>query len=108
MESREKHIQKDALTEHESFSQKKNEGWNTPVEIFQSQVEDATGSSIVEKTRIVNGETNEVYAVTTESGKEVIVRIHHGESNRFKKERWALEECSKIPVPTPKMLSVGR
>lgn len=106
MNLNEKHIQNAAAIEHESFGEMKNRGWNTPREIIASVVSEAIGSDLKYVRRIVNGETNEVHNVTTESGQEVIVRIFHGEKPKFAKEKWALEQCRVKGVPVPEMYAV--
>ena len=106
MEQIDKHIQDAAVTEHESFGEKKNKGWNTPKEIIADVVSEAVGLGLKEDRRIVNGETNEVHEVVTESEQEIIVRIFHGEKPKFAREKWALEQCKGKGVPVPEMYLV--
>jgi len=89
-----------------SYVEHKHEQWKTAPAIIGACVKEATGAGLAESRRIINGETNEVYEVRTESDEEVIVRIFHGERKRFGKERWALEQCAALGVPVPDMLLV--
>jgi aminoglycoside phosphotransferase (APT) family kinase protein len=95
-----------AFEDNDTFRRQKHEKWNTPLEIVNPLVLEATGSAATKYERIINGETNEVYFVTTETGKEIVVRIQHGERNKFQKERWALERCAENGVPVPVVLLV--
>jgi aminoglycoside phosphotransferase (APT) family kinase protein len=81
----------------------------SPASIVAKAVLEACGSPIRTKTRITEGFSNEVYAVTATNGQRVVVRIHwygspgHGGSH-FEPERWALAQCARIGLPTPQIL----
>lgn len=49
--------------------------WNTPAEVLDAFVRRAAGSSVVLDERILEGHGNEVHAVTTADGQDLIVRI---------------------------------
>jgi aminoglycoside phosphotransferase (APT) family kinase protein len=87
------------------FQKRRHEGWNTSAEAISGIIQEVFNSPIREKKKIVNGENNEVYDITTESGEEAIVRIHR-ESPRFQKERWAIERCAELGIPVPKVLLI--
>lgn len=93
------------LDEYQLFRQRKHETFNTPPEVISRLIERAVHAPISAKERIINGETNEVYAVTA-AGRELIVRIHHGPKNRFAKEAWIFKQCAAIGIPVPEMLLV--
>ena len=80
--------------------------WNTPTSLINEYVRKATGSTIVQSSRVVLGLDNEVYAVTTTSHHRLIVRISHKENHRFEAERWALNAARSAGVPTPHVLLV--
>ncbi len=88
------------------YMEEKHEQWNTPSDVIENAVIKATGSRIVEQKRILNGETNEVYDIVTELGQEIILRIYHGQKEKFEKEKWIFGECEKAGVPTPKIILV--
>ena len=50
------------------------------------------------------GYSNEVYAVTTQSGQEIIVRIHWYKSPYFENEQWALERLAGEGLSVPHVL----
>ncbi len=88
-----------------SFIKDKHERlFNTPDEVSAPLIKKATGSDFVSKERIIKGEANEVYSVTTSSGEEVILRICHNDSLGFEDEKWAIEASEKAGVPVPKVL----
>ena len=64
-----------------------------PEEFIALAAREVTQSAIAAKTRIVHGEANEVYALTFESGLEVIVRIARRAEGKFEKEAWAIQRC---------------
>ncbi len=63
--------------------------------------------SIEQTTRIVRGESNEVYAIKTNGKQEVILRIGHWNNKTFERELWAVEQAAAQGVPTPKIISIG-
>jgi len=87
------------------FKKKRHEGWNTSTKIIEDIIDELFSSPISEKKKLEVGENNEVYDIKTESGQEVIIRIHR-ESPRFEKERWALERCAEIGIPVPTILLI--
>ena len=94
------------VSETNIFQQEKHSRMNTPEETIRGVVLKATNYSVVEITRVINGETNEVYDVLTESGQSVFVRIYHREESKFEKERWALDRCGEAGVPVPSVFLV--
>lgn len=67
-----------------------------------------TPSPIATKTRIVHGEANEVYALTFESGRELILRIARRAAGKFDKEAWAIGRCRALGIKAPEVLSVQK
>lgn len=82
---------------------KKNQ---TPDEIIREVVREATGKEIKEKQRVVAGEVNEVYRVTTTSGLVVFLRIARKSKPEFGQEVWAINQAKKIGLPVPETLLV--
>lgn len=68
--------------------------------VVRDAVEEACLSSLATMTRITEGFSNEVYAVSTADGQHVIVRIHWS-SPYFEEEQWALDQCATLDLPTP-------
>jgi aminoglycoside phosphotransferase (APT) family kinase protein len=108
MEPKEKHFspegQNKGHVDQVSFMHAKHEQMNTPDSIIENAVEKATGLHLSSKQRIIDGESNEVYSVTTEDGSDLIIRISHSEKDKFEKERWALEHCAEAGVSVPKVI----
>ncbi len=82
--------------------------FSTPQGVIGSAVQRAVGSSIASKHRITKGEANEVYAVDSTNGQELILRISRlcDSESRFQRERWAMEQCAKLGVPVPHVISI--
>jgi aminoglycoside phosphotransferase (APT) family kinase protein len=76
----------------------------SPASTVTEAVVEACGSEPSQVTRLVEGFSNEVYAVTTCRGDEVIVRIHWWSSPYFEEECWALAQCHLIGLPIPQIL----
>lgn len=91
-------------SDYQSFLQQRQAQFITPDEIIQQAVFKATGKSIKEKTRIIEGENNEVYDIKLTDDIHVIVRINHNSASALKREEWAINECRKIGVPVPTIL----
>lgn len=80
----------------------------TPVELIDSFVQKAVRSPITRAHRLVIGQMNEVYDVTTQDGQNLIVRISPQKDPRFEAEHWALDASRKVGVPTPKVFLVEK
>ena len=76
--------------------------WNTPEPHVRAAAVRATGAAVRAVERVRAGMSSEVYAVATDAG-AVFVRIGH-EEPRFHAERWALDRCRALGVPTPRVL----
>ncbi len=93
--------------EYEKYRREKHEKMTTPAEVVGDLVIESLGSPMTGCERIITGESNEVYSIKTESGKEAIIRISHGKISKFERERWAFEQCAKVGAKTPSMIWVG-
>ncbi len=99
---------KETTSEYRAFLTAKHKRlFNAPDSIIQAAIHKATGSTIITKNRLIKGESNEVHAIKTETGQEVVIRIHHQGDSAFESERWAIEQCRKVGVPVPDVLFVG-
>jgi len=78
--------------------------WTTPDEIITHFVRSASGSAVATRSRIIGGEGNEVWSITTRSGDDLIVRISR--SATFAAELWATEQAHRKGVPGPEILLV--
>jgi len=97
------------MPDYQSFLVAKHERlFKTPPSIIDEIVRRATGSSPIEKQRIIKGEANEVHAIKIDRGLEIIVRINRESEaeSRFQSERWAIEQAAKVDVPVPRVLLV--
>ncbi len=82
--------------------------FEAPAELIAAAVRRVTPSPIFAMERIVHGEANEVYALTFESGLEVILRIARRAEGLFEKEAWAIDRCRALGMAAPEVLSVQR
>ncbi|MBI2442767.1 MAG: aminoglycoside phosphotransferase family protein [Candidatus Levybacteria bacterium] len=90
-----------------SFQEQQHAKWNTPPEAIANVVKMATKVEPVGFERIIAGEANEVYDVTTING-NVIVRISRSDDIPFERERWAITKSKAQGVPVPEILLVHR
>jgi aminoglycoside phosphotransferase (APT) family kinase protein len=78
--------------------------WTTPDEVINHLVRSASGSTVGTQSRIIGGEGNEVWAITTRSGDDLILRVSR--STTFAAELWATEQARRMGVPVPEVLLV--
>lgn len=86
---------------YQSFLENLHGKLNTSDEVLEAVVKNAVGYGVKEKTKVVEGEVNEVYDITPTHGENIIVRISRAEHNRFEAEKWALDKCRETGVPVP-------
>lgn len=91
------HYQKYLRDKHSKFRVNKK--------VIEEAVIKATNSNLIQKKRIIAGESNEVYSVSTKKGK-YIIRISRGKKNKFLAENWAINESRKVGVPVPRILLI--
>ena len=84
----------------------KQKEFNTPTSIVDQEIKKASGSSPVSKSRLIEGEVNEVYDVVTENGQNIIVRISRKKHSTFQAEQWSINEARKVAVPAPDILLI--
>jgi aminoglycoside phosphotransferase (APT) family kinase protein len=78
--------------------------WTTPDAIIRRLVHRARGSAVAARSRIIGGEGNEVWAITTRSGEDLILRVSR--STPFAAEQWATDQARQVGVPVPEILLV--
>lgn len=83
----------------DEFLKERHKEFNTPEALVFEFVRKSTNSDPLARTKIVAGNDNEVYRVSTKQSKSFIVRIKHFGSTTFEQEAWAMEQCSKAGVP---------
>lgn len=81
---------------------------STPFKLIDTYVKKAVNSPIASVDRLVIGQMNEVYDVTTKDDQNIIVRISPEHDPRFEAERWALDASRRMGVPTPKVFLVEK
>lgn len=91
---------------YQLFLEEKHSKFETSMEVIRLVVEKATSSVLIEKKRIIEGEINEVYDVTTKNLHNIIVRISRLESSSFEAEEKAMRLASIVGVPAPKVLLI--
>lgn len=78
----------------------------SPFALVEAAVAEVAPEGASRHERLLRGEQNEVYAVTTSTDRELIVRISRRPSSPFPGERWIIESLRAAGVPTPKVLLV--
>jgi len=78
--------------------------WTTPDEVINHLVRSASSSAVGTRSRIIGGEGNEVWSITTRSGDDLILRVSR--STTFAAELWATEQARRMGVPVPEVLLV--
>lgn len=78
--------------------------WTTPDTVVDELVRRASGSAAGSRQRIIGGEGNEVWFISTVAGDDLVVRISH--ETTFAAERWATEHAGLAGAPVPEILLV--
>ncbi len=82
--------------------------FSTPEALVFRMVRTATGTRPVASARILKGNDNEVYVVTTAQRQEFVTRIHRAGESGLQDEAWALAAVRAVGVPVPDVLLVDR
>lgn len=93
-------------TEYEKFMEDAHNKVSLPDDQLAGVVQEATGSIIEKKEKILKGEANQVFDITTKNDHKIIVRISKSEEPQFLQEKWAIEKCKKLELPTPEILLI--
>lgn len=92
------------MNEETRWKEQLHAQWTTPDEVIRDLVLRATGSVIAARSRIIGGEGNEVWSITSKAGDKLIIRISHWTT--FAAEQWATEQACGAGVPVPEILLV--
>lgn len=87
--------------------QKIHEKRTSSPEVIATVVAEGISRKPTKYERIINGEVNEVYAVTLDNAKEIILRIGHIADHSFGAETWAIAQSKKAGVPVANILAIG-
>lgn len=91
---------------YQRFLEKSHESFTSPEELVSEMIQKATGAELVERRKIIEGEVNEVYDVTTSEKQNVIVRISRSEYPSFETEEKVIRLVRMVGVPAPKVLLI--
>ena len=81
--------------------------FGTPFEAIDDLVRRATGSGVARIERLGRGESNEVHAVRSSNGDEVIVRINHNDgAAAFRRAEAVIGRAGVIGIPVPDSLLI--
>lgn len=83
-------------------------GWDTPAHVLDAIVRRAVGSGVALDDRILEGHGNEVHAITTAEGHDLIVRIARRPGAVFESERWPISAARAAGIPAPDILLIER
>ena len=92
------------MDEEQRWKEQLHAGWTTPDSVVDLLVRRATGAGLNTRSRIVGGEGNEVWALTTRAGDDLILRVSR--STTFAAEQWATDQARRMGVPVPEILLV--
>jgi aminoglycoside phosphotransferase (APT) family kinase protein len=90
--------------DYKSYLAAKHSRFNTSKKVLSSIIKQATGSNPVSIIKVIRGEVNEVYDITTQSGISIVIRISRSQKPRFYAEEWSLNRCLAIGIPVPKII----
>lgn len=80
-----------------------HEGWVTPLSVVSATIGDVANAAVLDISRIVAGEANEVYDVTLEGAPSLIVRISHRGHDAHDREAWVLDQCASRGIRAPRV-----
>lgn len=106
---------KDQEPDYYAFLHEKHGKFQTSPEIINDMIRKASGAGVANIERIIKGEANEVYGVTTDDEQGLIIRISHTDeedadsefvanSDNFKTEKWAIDQSRALGVPAPEVI----
>jgi aminoglycoside phosphotransferase (APT) family kinase protein len=91
---------------YQKYLETRDKNFNLPDQFMEDFVQEATGRKVLEKKKILKGEANQVFEVTTQGGFQVIVRISIREKLDFLQEKWAIDRCQSLGIPVPEILLI--
>lgn len=90
---------------YQNYLNEKHARFAIDEKLIEDEVSKATGAEVKTKKRVIAGEDNEVYDVTTSKG-NFILRISRETEDTFTPEMWALNEARAKGAPTPQVLLI--
>lgn len=96
------------IEDYQEFLEHKHSKLNTSPEIITQAIKEATGSLPKKSERLIKGEVNEVYAITTQDERECIIRISHRDTDSFTQEEYVINQARDVGIPVPEVLLVTK
>jgi aminoglycoside phosphotransferase (APT) family kinase protein len=93
-------------SDYQNYLKEKAAKVNTPRELIEGVIQQTLHANTQSIERIIHGEVNEVYRISTNQNQNLILRISQNTDERYAKERWAIEQSENAGVPVPKILSL--
>jgi len=90
----------------QSYLKTLHNGSDVSEQLLRQVAEGFTGVKSTGVEHIIAGEVNEVYEIPLEGRSPVILRLSPNGSPDFQQEEWAINQVSKLGVPTPGMLLI--
>lgn len=85
-----------------------HDAWVTPPAVVSGLVAEVVDTAVLDIRRIVAGEQNEVYDVTLERARSLIVRILHGRPEAHDREAWVIGQCASRGIRAPRVHALRR
>ena len=82
--------------------------WATPPTVVAGLVAEVADTAVLDISRIVAGEQNEVYDVTLERAPSLIVRISHVRPEAHDREAWVIGQCASRGIRAPRVHALRR
>lgn len=89
--------------EYEKHLASLHDEWATPSTVIAGLVADVADTRVLDIRRIVAGEQNEVYDVTLEQGRSLIVRISQRGPESHDREAWVIGQCVSRGIRAPRI-----
>lgn len=93
---------------YKEYLEAKHADWQTPRQLINKVVLNATSQIPKGLKKLIAGHDNEVYDVSLANRGHVIVRISRFDDPRYEAEKWAMQQCQVVGVPTPTVFSVSK
>lgn len=88
----------------EEWLQQRHGRWQTPPGVIAEVVLSATGSDIIRINRIIEGESNETYRVTTRAGDDLVIKVQHNWPGAYPFIARHAELLRSVGVAAPEIL----
>ena len=80
-----------------------HDAWATPPTVVAGLVAEVADTAVLDISRIVAGEQNEVYDITLERAPSLIMRISHGAPESHDREVWVIGQCAARGIRSPRV-----